>query len=551
MSAEKMWHVSRNKKQYGPFSTAQLQAIAAIGALVQNDLVRAVGGNTWLAAGQCEGVFQIRPSQASSDTSSATLPRATSDSSPQMPVFDAASSFRKASPARKKDSAQRRPQLLSNLMIASIAGLVCFAIGFISANSLKSGKKQQVATKEQANDAATTAGPDDGPARWLKRYQAFPVFHNGKLLTEMPKELQGQWVDVFMSGDDGQTYTRSKCKQHAEFLMFGKHFCFGRSDLTDPDDLSTFTNIWRLPDSDGKSAWAVEPTAGIRLVVHATEDDGKYVVRLFESEDEDNKLLRPTWRSLIDVKPHTEKAKRFAVNAAKQLAASGDAAERSRSSNSESDSARPSGPQAVVPARNGHTIAEFAGLRLGCSMREALAVYGNPHAQEVKPAMDHWTTKAISIEGNPKLTGASQTFLTFTQDDKLYEVRLNFTPGLLSGRSALGESPEATRAMFERSREQGQNLQLALSDMLKEKYGKPTLVKQTKQIKIGGRYQSIETYDQQFTAAENIVVTYSWPTVSAVHGDLQREAMLKNSESFQRQSDQRVNEGKRTVGGDF
>jgi hypothetical protein len=413
MPADKLWHVTRDNKQYGPFSTAQLQAMAAKGNLVSTDFVRAVGTDSWVAVGDCEDFIATRFSLSTTNQSSRfTTTDATSSDAALLPKFHAASKTKSKSPSAKTGGNHRYAQWLPYLGSASVAGLLCFAIGFIAANGFSGGKKQRASAKVQAQAAEMSPSANLSPAILLRRFQSVPDVKRGRRLSKMPKELQGQWVSEWISGDQGETFTRPADRTRPRFLMFESAWCFGSSELSDSEDLQPYVTLVQLPEVEGEPAWAIELLEGTRFIMHGSSDRSLFVFQEFEGESPGDQA---SWRSLTRIKPHTEEARRFAAGTRKSAG----------NSSSESQSAvPPTKRHESVPSVSQRKTDRRSGTDLrNCSWGDSLAVVRDTAIEHLEEA-DGVGSRDRHLTGNADLNGEDMIVTYKFFDNQLVGVSL-------------------------------------------------------------------------------------------------------------------------------
>lgn len=142
MSAE--WHITRQGKQYGPFTEEKLRELAATKRLAPNDLIWRQGMAQWVAAGAHQSLFSNR-SEGDSGIGPVGAPTrvSASDMGTGMPVIDVGAPSRKVSGSRPAAKNTNKRAQTDRLMIAGGVGIVVLALCGIAYKVIQDRREAQ------------------------------------------------------------------------------------------------------------------------------------------------------------------------------------------------------------------------------------------------------------------------------------------------------------------------------------------------------------------------------------------------------------------------
>ena len=142
MSAE--WHITRQGKQYGPFTEEKLRELAATKRLSPTDLIWRQGMAQWVPAGTHQSLF-LNQSEGDSGIGPVGAPTRVSDSGmgTGMPVIDVGAPSRKVSGARPAAKNTNKRAQTDRLMIAGGVGIVVLALCGIAYKAIQDRREAQ------------------------------------------------------------------------------------------------------------------------------------------------------------------------------------------------------------------------------------------------------------------------------------------------------------------------------------------------------------------------------------------------------------------------
>lgn len=131
MSAE--WHITRQGKQYGPFTEEKLRELAATKRLAPGDLIWRQGMAEWVAAEKLKGLFPTQVMRKA-DMPQKRLPpnRTAVHAESDMPVIDVGSSGRRTGSAKQFAHHGRKKSQSKGLLISAGVGVFVLGVGAIA-----------------------------------------------------------------------------------------------------------------------------------------------------------------------------------------------------------------------------------------------------------------------------------------------------------------------------------------------------------------------------------------------------------------------------------
>jgi hypothetical protein len=140
MSAE--WHITRQEKQYGPFTEEKLRELAATKRLSPNDLIWRQGMAKWVPAGTVQSLFAHRPVTPPGMNMTVPVMRRTVDvSEVGIPVVNVGATPRKGYRANKKSTRNLLPVAVIVVVVAAIAVTYLMTLPLVSPDGVL-GKNQ-------------------------------------------------------------------------------------------------------------------------------------------------------------------------------------------------------------------------------------------------------------------------------------------------------------------------------------------------------------------------------------------------------------------------
>lgn len=142
MNAE--WHITRQGKQYGPFTEEKLRELAATKRLSPDDLIWRQGMAQWVAAGTHKSLFTHQREVASGIGVVGAAPRVSpSGAGTGMPVIDVGAPSRKASGSKPLARNTKKRAQTDRLMIAGGVGILVLAVCGIAYKVIQDRRETQ------------------------------------------------------------------------------------------------------------------------------------------------------------------------------------------------------------------------------------------------------------------------------------------------------------------------------------------------------------------------------------------------------------------------